>query len=768
MDSALASAAPARSVAFADGLGVRHRVADARGNVDVLDLDSQLTSVPAFEFALRERVSRLSTFHHPYFAHVRSVDRLTHGDATLAIVSDAVEGTRLSGVIAAARQHNVTLDIGAALCLVRQLASSLASLHEYQRDCAHGAIALERLVLTPNARLIVVDYTMGAAIEQLRYSHQRYWKDLRVALPRSAGLPRFEERVDVTQIGAVALSLVLGRPLTDDDYPTRIAELVASAWALGTHGDLEPLPPGLRAWLARALQLDVRTAFATVAEAAAEFNKVVSADNQALAEPAMLEAFVSRYRTAVGPLAEAPKMSALRPAAVPVVTPPAPVRQSEPTPRLAEPIGSRLIDLPPPPSSRPSELTVAAAIKLPPIVTSPAPAPTPRVAAIPESVIKPAGAPLVAHGAPPALDISAPPVPSVRLSDIVPSLPEYRENYTESLADPLDHRSDVQHAPTRRGKISPRTAIIAGGALLAIVVVGFFAMRMTSSPPLPPVPTGTVEVTTNPAGAQVAVDGENKGVSPVTLTLVPGNHTLQLSGVGDARSIPVSVVAGTQLSQYIELSGGRATTGNLQVKTDPAGAQVSVDGVPRGTAPTVVRDLAPGEHSVVLTSDAGSVTQNVTVEAGAVASLVVPLGARDALSGWVSVSSPVDLQIFERGRLIGTSQTERIMLAAGSHQLEFVNDSLGFKLTRSVQVIAGRPSSIPVKLPTGAVALNATPWAEVWIDGEKVGETPIGNQQLTIGPHQVLFRNPELGEQAHPITVTLSSTTRVSVDMRKK
>src|SRR5262249_22558731 len=207
---------------------------------------------------------------------------------------------------------------------------------------------------------------------------------------------------------------------------------------------------------------------------------------------------------------------------------------------------------------------------------------------------------------------------------------------------------------------------------------------------------------------------------------------------------------------------------NLQVKTDPAGAQVSVDGVARGTAPTVVQNLAPGEHSVVLTSDAGSVTQTVTVEAGAVASLVVPLGARDALSGWISVSSPVELQIFERGRLIGTSQTERIMLGAGSHQLVLVNDPLGFKLTRSVQVIAGRPSSVPVKLPTGTVALNATPWAEVWIDGEKVGETPIGNHQLAIGPHQVLFRNPELGEQAHPITVTLSSTTRVSVDMRKK
>ena len=77
-------------------------------------------------------------------------------------------------------------------------------------------------------------------------------------------------------------------------------------------------------------------------------------------------------------------------------------------------------------------------------------------------------------------------------------------------------------------------------------------------------------------------------------------------------------------------------------------------------------------------------------------------------------------------------------------------------------------ASIRVEWPKGTIAINALPWAEVWIDGEKVGETPIGNLSLAIGPHEILFRHPELGEQHFATTVTLRAPARVSVDLRKK
>ncbi len=126
------------------------------------------------------------------------------------------------------------------------------------------------------------------------------------------------------------------------------------------------------------------------------------------------------------------------------------------------------------------------------------------------------------------------------------------------------------------------------------------------------------------------------------------------------------------------------------------------------------------------------------------------------------------VQLFEDGRLLGSSDTERLMVPAGDHQFDLVNDSLGYRDTRAVQVTAGKVSTITIEVPKGTIALNAIPWADVWIDGEKVGQTPIGNLPVTIGPHEIIFRHPDLGEQRELATVTLSAPTRLSVDMRRQ
>src|SRR5207248_1412883 len=83
----------------------------------------------------------------------------------------------------------------------------------------------------------IVEYVLGSALEQLRYSPEQYWKDLRVAIPPSPGLPRFDQRVDVAQIGITALSLILGRLVAEDEYPAGIQDVVSSAWAISAHGE---------------------------------------------------------------------------------------------------------------------------------------------------------------------------------------------------------------------------------------------------------------------------------------------------------------------------------------------------------------------------------------------------------------------------------------------------------------------------------------------------------------------------------------------------
>jgi hypothetical protein len=308
----------------------------------------------------------------------------------------------------------------------------------------------------------------------------------------------------------------------------------------------------------------------------------------------------------------------------------------------------------------------------------------------------------------------------------------------------------------------------------AVIVLGVAGIAWPTTRklvmPSAPATEGTLNVTTDPAGARLFVDGVERGQTPLTVALKPGPHSLEVRGDGAPRLMPVTITAGAQLTQYLELPKATAAVGQLLVRTEPAGAKVSVDGVARGVSPVTVAALPPGEHAVQVDSDLGSVKQTVVVEAGNTASLTVPLGGADGapVSGWLAVSAPGELQIFENKRLIGTTQAERMMVSAGRHELELVNEAIGYRAVRTVQVTAGKVTPIKIEFPKGTMALNAVPWADVWVDGEKVGETPIGNLQVTIGTHDIVFRNPDLGEQRHKVTVTLTAPARLSVDLRKK
>jgi hypothetical protein len=59
------------------------------------------------------------------------------------------------------------------------------------------------------------------------------------------------------------------------------------------------------------------------------------------------------------------------------------------------------------------------------------------------------------------------------------------------------------------------------------------------------------------------------------------------------------------------------------------------------------------------------------------------------------------------------------------------------------------------------------PWAEVWIGGKLVGETPLGNLSVPLGDHEIVFRHPQLGEQRQTATVRLDGVTRVSAVLQR-
>jgi hypothetical protein len=134
--------------------------------------------------------------------------------------------------------------------------------------------------------------------------------------------------------------------------------------------------------------------------------------------------------------------------------------------------------------------------------------------------------------------------------------------------------------------------------------------------------------------------------------------------------------------------------------------------------------------------------------------------------GGARITAPVDLQVYKDGALLGTTAGP-IALDEGSHTLDLVNDTLGYRTRQTVAVKAGQLTAVRVTVPQGRININATPWANVWINGNAAGETPIANLSLPIGSHEIVFRHPQLGEQRTTATVRADGIARISVSFQR-
>ena len=307
--------------------------------------------------------------------------------------------------------------------------------------------------------------------------------------------------------------------------------------------------------------------------------------------------------------------------------------------------------------------------------------------------------------------------------------------------------------------------------LVVVVLVGYGVRKWR---PLAVEAAGAaVTVESDPQGAQVSLAGVRLGVTPLTVPVAPGNHTFEVAHGERTTFLRVSAREGAPVVHHVKFDISPSASlrpASLRVVTEPSRLRVLLDGKPIGVSPVLATDLQPGRHRIQVVGGKTTLERAVDLHAGEAASVIVSAAVAPAHSGpaagWLTVTSPVTLQIVEGGSLIGTSETAKLLLPAGKHDLRLANESLGIAERRTVQIAAGATASIKVQVPETPVSINALPWAEVWVDGSRIGETPIANHRLRVGRHEVLFRHPQLGERRQNVIVSLNAPARISVDLR--
>jgi hypothetical protein len=238
-------------------------------------------------------------------------------------------------------------------------------------------------------------------------------------------------------------------------------------------------------------------------------------------------------------------------------------------------------------------------------------------------------------------------------------------------------------------------------------------------------------------------------------------------------SVALLAAAEAAVIGYLILAPSTTPTREMPVVVDSPqpGAEVLVDGRRAGVTPLMLQvgsathsiqvlDRKPLRKKIGDTSELRAGRDVRTANAQPAASGSQPIGG-------VKLSSPIELTVFEGEKLLGSSKGGPILVSPGRHEMDLVNAAVGYAARHVVEVAAGEVRTLVVAPANGEVSINASPWAEVSIDGRAVGGTPLANLSVPVGEHEVVFRHPRFGERRTQAIIRSDGPTRLSVNFKR-
>lgn len=259
-------------------------------------------------------------------------------------------------------------------------------------------------------------------------------------------------------------------------------------------------------------------------------------------------------------------------------------------------------------------------------------------------------------------------------------------------------------------------------ATTVYVTAGETAYAYAELVPVNPQPTtGSLGVTTAPAGADIYVDGRYRAASPSVITnLAPGTHTLRMHKAGyDEYLQTFTITAGQRTSIDYTFIPQASSYGSMEVASVPYGAALFLDGNYMGQTPSGdyfdITSLVPGTHTVTLRmTDYQDYTQTVYVPGGSVQTInaqLVPVtpGPTPDTTGQVTVvSTPPGAELYLDNVFKGITPLTLSDIPEGQHT---VTAKLGgyADTTQTVSVTGGQTTPVALGLAGAAPTTAKSP-----------------------------------------------------------
>ncbi|MFT7580125.1 MAG: hypothetical protein ACI9MR_001792 [Myxococcota bacterium] len=275
-------------------------------------------------------------------------------------------------------------------------------------------------------------------------------------------------------------------------------------------------------------------------------------------------------------------------------------------------------------------------------------------------------------------------------------------------------------------------------------------------------------------GANVSVDGQPQGQIPVSVTVPPGRHQVVIKKEGYSPwERWVEATENQKVSYDIVLKRIAAKAGQLLVTSNPSGADVRINGAPRGKTPAVLEDLAPGPYLVeVVQAGHQPFSQTVQVDSEKRTVVDTSLTAVGAEGGEVRILANVaDASIFFDGIDMGLAPVTQTGVKPGVHLVEARSPS-GLTATKQVEVTKGQTVVVRLELQAmlnanlakvRIVASVAT--ARISVDGAASVATPHTATGLEPGTHFVTVTAKGYAPWKQTVTLAAGSNPEIVAEL---
>lgn len=246
---------------------------------------------------------------------------------------------------------------------------------------------------------------------------------------------------------------------------------------------------------------------------------------------------------------------------------------------------------------------------------------------------------------------------------------------------------------------------------------------------------GIINITSEPAGADVLLNNQKVGVTPFQDNIIAGDYELTLKkDLYHPYSATFSMTEGdTKELPVIEMT---PRFGYIAVNSEPGGAEIILDGKSLGTAPIPRQKIESGKHTLRAEMDLyHSETLELTIADG---DDISPKLTLDPAFGNLTVNSePSGARVYLDGEMIGTTPHTENRLASGNYELRVTKD-LWNEVTELLTISDEQTTEKMIVLTQnfGAVEVNA-PGATIYQNNERVGA---GQYKAKLQPGRYTFK----------------------------